>query len=173
MFVLIWFGAIVLNLHLMISTALINGKCVVAYKLLRTFWVDVQSYYAIVVSFGIPITVILFCYVHMFAALIESLKKFHSGNSQSSSTDKLRLAHMNIFKTCVIIVIVYLAAWITIESSIFLYLIGYYEILGLHNQIGAISVTFNSCVNPFIYAMKYEDFKIRFKSLIIIKPRLK
>ena len=150
----------------MISTSLINGKCLVGHKLWETFWVDVQSYYAIVVSFGIPFTIIVFCYSHMFIALNESQKKFNSGNIESSSTDKLRLAQMNIFKTCVIIVIVYLTAWITAQSSIVLYLIGYYNTLGLHDQIGDTLITFNSCVNPFVYVIKYDDFKIRFKFLM-------
>ena len=102
----------------------------------------------------------------MFLALRESQNSFKNGESEAS-VHKLRLAQMNIFKTCVIIVCLYLVAWLTLESSLLLYILGIYESLGdYHHSVGDVLVTLNSCVNPFIYAMSYEDFKKRIKTMI-------
>ena len=131
-----------------------------------SFWFDLQGGYSAIVSFGIPATIMIVCYVRMFFVLNTSRKMFDSKESIGTTSEhKLRLAQMNIFKTCVIIVTVYMASFSTEQSSTFLYLIGYYHKIGTHTHIGNLFMTFNSSINPVVYAMQYDYFKIRLKAM--------
>lgn len=165
LFVIIWLIGSAAQMHLIVSTALIGDRCIAAYHLLTSFFVDYQAPFAIVVSFGIPFVIIMFCYIRMFLVLNDSKKNFNLGGG-GESVHKLRLAQINIFKTCVVLVSIYLVAWIVTQTALFMFLIGIYDVLtNTHSSIGDVLVTFNSFVNPFIYAMNYNDFKKRIREI--------
>lgn len=166
-FVAIWCFCIGAQVHLVFATVLMNNKCIIGYTLWTTFWFDVEGYYAIVLSFGIPSTIMITCYTRMFLLLNNSRQMFNSKESFSETSEhKLRLAQMNIFKTCVIIVIVYIASFSTGQSAKLLFLLGYYKQIGTHGHMGNVFMTFNSFINPVVYAMQYHDFKVRLKLLL-------
>ena len=156
-------------MHVVFSTVLVDHNCLVGYTLWDSFMFDIQSPYAIIVSFAIPASIMVLCYFQMFLVLNTSRQMFNSKISFSErSAHKLRLAQINIFQTFLVIVIVYIVAWSVSQSAMILYLIGYYDQMGLHANIGSIMITFNSCINPFVYAVKYEDFKTRLNTILRI-----
>ena len=145
-----------------------------------TFLVDFYSPYTFVLAMAVPLTTMMFCYARMLRALNESRKMFGGGSqsesgkesSGSSSVHKLRMAQMNIFQTCFIMIVFFLVAWVTQKSAVFLFVIHYYK--GLNNQhyaLGNLGILFNSCVNPYIYAVRYDDFKNQIRVLLGFKEQ--
>lgn len=175
-FFAIWVVVTTLLLIVPVSTVQKYGRCLVAYRMFGTFLWDAYAPYTFVLSMAIPLTTMCYCYVKMFKVLNDSKKTFHSAtkgeSNSSSSVDKLRVAQINIFQTCVIMVVFFLVSWLSSKSALFLFSIGYYKSLaGNHYTLGNFAILANSCVNPFIYALRYDEFKQQALVLMKVKTR--
>ena len=154
------------------TTEYINGTCIVTKGIMHTVFWDFVSLYLFIIAMGIPLIVIIICYTRMISALRGSSKAFGIQKSDLSTSvpqavHKLRLAQVNIFQTCLIMVVVFLGCWSTVESAILMYVLGMYQNLGNnHYAIGKLLSVTNSCINPYIYAIRYDDFKKQIKILM-------
>ena len=138
------------------------GICLNAWKMLTTNWWEFYSPYEIVVGIVIPLLITIFCYSRMFYALQKSSHATNTDKTskESSNIHKLRMAQMNIFKTCLTMVVIFVVCWSIPELAIFLLSIRYYTALNnYHFYIGRLAVVLNSGLNPFIYSIRYDDFK--------------
>ena len=148
-----------------------DGSCMVIYHLLSTPLWDFIAPYLFIIAIAIPCLIMVICYSRMLYALNLSSKLIkastpNSAENKSSSVHKLRLAQANIFQTCLIMMVVFLSCWLTIESAVILFIFKTYANLSNnHYAIGRLLAVFNSCVNPYIYAMRYTDFKVQLKKL--------
>ena len=138
--------------------------------MIGTWIYDFYTPYTLVLTVGIPISTMSYCYIRMFLALNESKKRFHSSKKDtselSSAGHKLRLAQINIFQTCLLMTVLFLLSWLTAKSAQFLYAVGIYKTLGgNHFALGNLAVVINSGVNPFVYVLRYDDFKQQLKKL--------
>lgn len=137
--------------------------------MLGTWLTEFYTPYTFVLAVAIPLTTMSYCYVKMFLALSESKMRFHSSTkgSSSSSEHKIRLAQSNIFQTCLIMTVLFLVSWLSAKSAQLLYSIGIYESLsGNHYTLGNLAIVANSCVNPYIYVLRYEDFQHQLRELV-------
>ena len=152
------------------------GICLVTIKLKTTVFWDYISLYVFIIAIAIPLTIMIVCYSRMIHALYTSSRQFNRGGKEqardinSSSVHKLRMAQMNIFQTCLLMILVFLVCWFTLESALILYMLGYYPHLGVtHYSVGWLFIIINSSVNPYIYAFRYDDFKRQVKVLLGFK----
>ena len=148
------------------TTIILGGHCFVGYKLMTTHWGNFYSLYEIFFGIILPTCVSVVCYWKMFHVLNQSAH-LSEGDSQSSSIHKLRLAQMNIVKTCLLVVIVFVMCWSIPETAMFLLSINVYSDLNnTHYHVGRLAVILNSVLNSYIYAIRYDDFKEQLKYLI-------
>ena len=99
-----------------------------------------------------------------------------ASSSQQSEVDKSthasRLAQVNIFETCLIVTVLFFVCWITAEVGLFLYIVGYYKHLSnIHYMVGRMLILLNSCLNPYVYTLRYQDFKKQLGILLGQKQR--
>ena len=148
------------------STTTKPGKCLIGSKLIGSFLWDMYSPYEFTLAFALPLAISLFCYGRMFYCLQQSTTKTASKDSKCTNIDKLRLAQLNIFKTCLTVTVVFVLCWCTTEIAVVMFMVGYYtELSNNHYVFGTILIILNSGLNPYIYAVRYEDFKKELKKM--------
>ena len=115
----------------------------------------------------------------MILALASSAKNTRMAKSKAKGSDqkvakvdKLRMAQMNIFQTCLITIIFFLACWVSKDSALFLYRTGTYSHLNnYHYAIGRLMIVVNSGLNPYIYAAKYKEYQQQVLYLLGMRER--
>ena len=153
------------------STTIIGDGCIIAYKMQRRWTWDYYGGHAVAVAIGIPMTVMVVCYTRMILALRESTTTLHAGNDviadvKSNNVHKLRLAQMNIFKTCLLMIGFFLTCWLTKDAALILYIMGVYDdTSNAHWSVGQLLILMNSCFNPYIYFIRYEEFKTQLRRI--------
>ena len=141
------------------------------YLIVGTFFWDILSTYTVAVAMCIPISVMVVCYTRMIYALYKSSRSL--GASNSANSDKLRLAQKNIFQTCLIMIVFFLVCWITYEVAVIMFVNFYSNFSNTHYIIGKLLIIFNSCINPYIYVFRYDDFKIQLRRITNSKEKKK
>ena len=132
------------------ATVIMNDTCYAGYKLFTKNYFQYYSANDLVFGICLPVLISVICYSAMFRVLRQSAK-LCGKDSKSGSVHKMRLAQMNIFKTCVIVVVVFIICWSIPESALFLKSINYYKTLNnTHFSLGRVAVILNSCINPYI-----------------------
>ena len=154
------------------TTAVIGDECIIAHYMRGNWMWTFYGGYAFVIAIGLPMTVMTICYTRMIIALHQSAKHVHGkgsnsmADSKSNSVHKLRLAQINIFQTCLIMILFFLICWLTKDTALLLYIMGVYKsISNSHYAVGHLFIVCNSCLNPYIYAIRYDDFKQQMKRL--------
>ena len=139
-----------------------NGVCLIGWGIIQSpFLLEYYTTHCFVISFVIPITIMIFCYTKMYLALRSSVKLSaahslsskvnRSSDSKTSAIHKSRLAQVNIFQTCLILATVTTICWVTNVSDLFLYMIGYYEDLSNdHTNIAWLLLIFSAVLNPYV-----------------------
>ena len=92
---------------------------------------------------------------------------FKSTNMESTQSDKMRSAQRNMLETCLIITIVFVLCWLTNAIGLLLTIFHYYD--NLNNKCytnGRLLILLNSGINPYVYVVRYEDFKKQLKTLL-------
>jgi hypothetical protein len=129
--------------------------------------------------FFIPLALIGFCYASMLFSLRRK-NRFQSASSCPSSSSatpeaggsdwKLSKAQKNITKTLLLVSVAFIVCW-TPNQLFFLFLSLGFQIPGqqLIDPLSTGLCMANCCVNPFIYALKYDQFKVGLRRLICCK----
>ena len=107
----------------------------------------------------------------------DSIKMSVSSSSSSSqqpeaakTTHASRIAQLNIFETCLIVTVLFFVCWITVELALFLYIIGFYpDVSNNHYVAGRLLVLLNSCLNPYVYTIRYREFKKQIRVILGVK----
>ena len=98
-----------------------------------------------------------------------SIKMASTTNIQTEadrSSHASRLAQINLFETCLIVAVLFFICWVTVQAAIFLYMIDVYpDLSGDHYTVGRLLILFNSCINPYVYTLRYREFKIQLRYL--------
>ena len=157
-FASIWCFAVFIQLLPLITTVIKYNHCLLAYTIHHTMWIDYFGYQAFIVSLVLPLIIMVFCYTRMFHSLIQSSKLASSSTTSS--------AQRNMLETCLIITLLFVMCWMTNELGLLLTLTRYYENLtNKYYTNGRLLILLNSCLNPYVYVVRYEDFKKQLKVL--------
>ena len=141
----------------------------------------------IIIEFFIPLIIISVCYVRMAQVLKVNkvqpkVNKVQSKVNKGQETEQTTMedtqgetgqeqqqissrnvkARKNIFKTLMIVTLCFAVCWIWNQSWFLLYHIGdlgEIKFSSAANQISVVAVLVNCCVNPFIYAAHYNQFR--------------
>ena len=143
------------------------GRCLIGIGLFGTWFWDIYPTYTFIFSTAIPLVVSVACYARMLLVLNQSAQQSKQvTDSKSQSVHKLRLAQMNVFKTCLLVLVSFIVCHMTLQSAILLFVFGFYKSLsGSHFTVGYLLTILNSCLNPYIYVTRYDDFKQQLRKL--------
>ena len=143
-------------------------RCLIGIGIFGTWFWDYYPLYIFIISTGIPFVVSVACYAGMLLVLNQSARQSKLvTDSKSQSVHKLRLAQLNVFKTCLLVLVSFIVCNLTLQSAILLFIFGYYKILSSnHFTVGYLLAILNSCLNPYIYVTRYDDFKQQLRKLI-------
>lgn len=152
-----WLSGFALSFMVAMFFEIVDGQCAltVIYRY-PTLFKSMTPYYIIALVM-IPSTVMIFAYVKMGLFL---------ASSQFSSKGH-RIAQKNLFQTCLILMLVFVATGFNHCVSLVMYYIGYYpDSSNDQYQISAALVILNSCINPYVYCIRYRDFQQQVKHLL-------
>lgn len=161
----IWF----VGLAYIVPTAnslVIDGVCFLYNDFSDPVWQKAYGFLTVTVSYFIPMLVHPILYTHMVVVLrkrsIKMAQRLHLdsniGKAAEQPEHKMSRAQKNLLKTAAIVTIAFFLCWTWNE------LVYFFLNLGLNVDAAFYSFTiavanFNSCINPFIYIFKYEEFR--------------
>ena len=87
--------------------------------------------------------------------------------STSTGSKKLRKAQRNVIQLCFILLIFFMMCWTySLVINLTIILDPYVNFSGTDWNIATLLIVFNSCINPFIYTIRYDEFKNELKRLV-------
>jgi hypothetical protein len=156
-----------------LSTSVVDGQC-----LWGVAWINESVKYGlttstVIITFILPLASFLFCYssiifvVHRQAKIVASQRVVNPLADSYSNTHDNRL-QMNALKTMIIISVAFVICWLPCDLYTMLTLfctdVGPMTLLTYY--VTLLAGFLNICVNPFIYALKYDAVKKRLFSLM-------
>jgi 7 transmembrane receptor (rhodopsin family) len=147
-----------------LTSTIVNGECIWG-----VVWSSdtSKSTYAIttfVIFFALILVSFLFCYGRIIKSLRQQARVFalqHSNNplAKANNLQALRI-QMNAVKTMIIVSAAFVVCWLPCDVTSTVYVI--YDGSSLLSQIYYVTLFVaicNICLNPFIYATKYDTVK--------------
>ena len=169
--VLTWVLAIALNVHLFLTCFNDEGQCNFKDSMMNQPTVQlVYGFVEFVTVYLIPLVVLTYFYGHMLFIIRKQAQKRDSQRSgpkqDSQKKNGLTFAQVNLVKTFILVAVLYMVCWT--PTQLYCLLFGIKDVIGmkfsnpfkdLGYKTGVALAMFNVCVNPFIYAYKFEAFK--------------
>ncbi len=168
----VWISAFLFVTFNIFLRVLDHGRCL--QKLVKH--PEVLGVATVSVIYMIPVMVMLIVYVHISVVLKKGAGRVGpaptaatisgDGGAVDNQRESLMRARRNTFKTLLIVFITFTVCW-TPNCFIFtLFSLGYdIDFSSTIYLITVAMVSLNSCVNPFIYAIKYKQFRKALKKL--------
>ena len=174
-FLFVWVLSGIGAIYIPVTTVIVDGACLLAYKLYGKWTWDYYPIHSMLFALFVPAAIMIACYTRMIIALHKSSKNIRSSkntDSKGHKIDKMRMAQLNIFQTCFIMMLFFLLCWLTKDSAVLMYAIGVRpNIANDHYLVGRLLIVVNSCINPYIYAVRYDDFKDQMRYLLGFKKK--
>ena len=145
-----------------------NQACLFTYKYNPDIIGDLIPIYFFIIDCGIPAIIMVFAYIKMGLVLRGSrLNKTISSDKTHQQTDTIRQAEVNIYQTCVMLMIVFVLCWSNNCIGVALFMIGYLPHMNTtYHNVSVVLILMNSCINPYIYALRYKEFQQRIRTLV-------
>ena len=156
------------------TTRVIDGNCV-AYNDIKHSDVLMNlmpPYYALV-SCILPAVVMIYCYTSIGLTLRKSASfQKLKDTEESSQASKMRRAQNNVLQICVILMVVFVVCWGIHNIGFLLYAVGYFPSLTTdYYRMSVLFVILNSCLNPYIYSVRYKEFQNQLKALFTFRKQ--
>ena len=151
------------------STGIINGQCRVFAVWPNELTAKVSGIVYILLQFYIPLFLMIYAYVMIYAALRRRVNPANQGTvAERHREEKMARARGNVLKTLLTCCVFFFLCWVCNETLITLphFGIGGNIFTTPFYAFTVYAVLFNAIVNPFIYAVKYQQFKISAKRLL-------
>ena len=114
------------------------------------------------VSIIIPLLVMGTCYALIARVLRKSSTKFK--HNSTAAGNKTRASEIRIVQSTVILSCIYLFCWTYLSvvqfGNMFFNVPSY-----PHYHVAVALVILNSCINPYVYCIRYDDFQYRLKEM--------
>ena len=121
----------------------------------------------IIVSFFIPIIILIYCYGRIAYVLT---RRIDSKLSSSGSNDTFHVARTNTIKTFVTVGLCFVICWSNNQIYYLMYNLGYKVDWNSTYYNATVFMVFLNCtVNPFIYLIKYRDYQEALRYLLCRK----
>ena len=150
------------------NTYTIPGQCMFIVTYNPSWLGDALPYYLAITCIIIPTTIMTYAYIKMGLALRKS-RAFSSGpdSKMSAVAEKLKKAEVNLYQTCLCLMLLFVICWSNNIIAVGLFLSGVLpDYSGTYYQTSVVFVILNSCVNPYVYAIRYKEFQDQAKKLL-------
>ncbi|KAI0216726.1 Somatostatin receptor type 5, partial [Lamellibrachia satsuma] len=162
--VCVWCVGPIYNAAYMVpSSAIVHGRCSVF-----TVWPNEATQSAVgiitvVVQYFIPLVFISFCYGRIASVLTREDDIAAGATVRSERAAKAR---RNIIKILAMVSVCFVACWSANQIYFAMYNLGFpVDFNGYFYHFTVICVFVNCCVNPFVYALKYDQFQTALQKL--------
>ena len=163
-------------------TTVINDRiCMPAYMLLAVpALIKYYTPHCLVLSFIIPVTIMIFCYSRIYLVMRTSLKLSAPGTDESKSAKqpsgttsstlhKSRLTQVNILQICLILASLTSICWVTNVSALIMLIAGYYDNLETnHVIISFLLLIVKALLNPYVFIIRDDALKVQLNNLLDI-----
>ena len=149
----------------------VDGACVwIGGTLPHKELLIIYAYY-VLNGFVIPGGIMMILYTRMGILIFRShmLQKTMTTKTDGKKKGTLGKAQLNVFFTCVSLMMLFFCCWSWNQISIMMWIGGVVTANPTLFHISAMLVVFNSVINPFVYVIRYEEFQKHLKILILQK----
>ena len=170
--VIVWFiGPLYQMAFKLPSTRIVDGKCILYQKWPDQLTRQAVGVFTVIIQYLIPISLLCAFYGRMAFVLHNRIRPSEepgkgnsdttgSGNEPRAVTNSMARARRNVIKTLAIVSLCYVLCWTCSQMYFLVFNLG--KKLSLSSpfyHFTVIAVYINSCLNPFVYATKYEQFQ--------------
>ena len=109
-----------------------------------------------------------YAYIKMGLALRKS-RAFSAGpdGKMSAVAVKLKKAEVNLYQTCLCLMLLFVICWTNNTIAVALFLSGVLpDYSGTYYHTSVVFIILNACVNPYVYAIRYKEFQDQAKKLL-------
>ena len=153
-----WLIGFVIEMFIPLVTNVQNGSCVL-YQFPTKFAQKAHGIFIIIIDYIFPFLFMVFCYV-------STALKIHKLPNTSNKVKKR--TELNVLKTLIIVCTCYVLCHLTSQVNYLRFNMGYtIEFHSWYYYLGVTGVNLNCCINPFIYAFKYEAFKNGMRNVLL------
>ncbi len=151
-----------------LSTAhLEDGQCIVYFAWPSSEVKAVYGTLILILKLLFPFGVLIYCYIRIALVIQkkidETVSKTNHGLQSQSQQQRLSKGHSNTIKTLFSVAVCFAICWTWNQINFYRQNLGYYiDLTSNSYHVTVILVYLNCCVNPFIYAFKYQQFQVRY-----------
>ncbi|XP_006818587.1 somatostatin receptor type 2-like [Saccoglossus kowalevskii] len=135
-----------------------NGACLFAWiNDAHRIYMGIELFF---IEFVIPLTIIVYCYIKIWQAVkVAPMTTNTLGVARSKVNGRVR---WNIIRMLFVVAVVYFICWIPNVFGVSLWFLTFNQYWVVQGPLHEFTVTMafiNMCVNPIIYAAKYDEFQ--------------
>ncbi len=146
------------------------GEICVRYVWPNEMSQKVMGFVQLVIEFFMPLVVLILCYSSIIYTLSKKINtdQLSSGQEVNLAANRLQLAKRNTLITFTIVAGAYVLCWSQNQVLFLMYNLGFsVDFDGTYHDFTVLMTFLNCTINPFIYLLKYKDYKMALKDFIV------
>lgn len=162
----IWAIGFVFNTaHIIPSTYIMDNTCFMFLRWPSEFVQHAFGVFAVTFQYIFPLVLLVFCYariVHCLTAKVPKTEESKEGPvaATPAKEDHYQRARNNTVKTLVVVAVCFVICWSPNQIYFLMMNLGYpWDFSSTFYHFTVFMVFLNSCINPFIYSLKYQPFQ--------------
>ncbi len=152
---------------------ILDGQCIVYFIWPSPLAKAMYGTFAILLKLLVPLVVLIYCYTRIVLVLQRKIAKTSVNIVSSTSQLKennLSRGRRNTIKTLFTVGLCFALCWTWNQINFYRSNLGYYlDFSSDTYHTTVILVYINSCINPFIYAFRYQQFQVGFTFICAIR----
>ncbi|KAI0242709.1 Somatostatin receptor type 5 [Lamellibrachia satsuma] len=165
-----WPGPILMLCFIVPTSGIIDGHCVYNAKLDNETWKKARGVVLIIMQYLLPITVFITCYIRMLMRLRTKVQPLAPSSDNEAACQKAR-ARRNLLTTLFAVIVGYLLCNSFNQLTYLAYAFGApLDFSSYYYNFTVIAMFSNCCINPFVYALRYEVYQKELRKLFCKRP---